>query len=175
MKPNMGKGDKGKTDVFGRKLSKSSKLIGLIGMIDELNSIIGMARSLNKHDDLDKIMKDIQDHLMNISSLLAGYKNIDIEYIDHKKLGSYINQLEKEITPINKFIFPNGTPEAAILHIARSFCRKVEREAFIISEEFDIHPNILSYLNRLSDVLFTMARVENKRNKKDDEFWSPKT
>ena len=179
MKPNIGSGDKGKTKILGCELDKTSKLIGLIGQLDELNSFIGFSRSLLEHRrysefrDLDEVMGKIQSHIFLISSELVGAsikKKIDDNEV--KWLEKIIIELEKEIEPINNFIYPTGSVPSSSIQVARAICRRVEREAFNFSKRKRIvRREILAYLNRLSDVLFVMARVINKRMKIQEEVW----
>jgi cob(I)alamin adenosyltransferase len=178
MKPNIGVGDTGKTKILGCNLDKTSPLIGLIGYLDELNSFIGFSRSLLESEkklefkDLNETMKEIQNHIFLISSELARANlKTKISKKEVKWLESVIGKLEKEIEPINHFIYPTGSVSSSSLHIARAFCRRVERFAFKVSKREKIREEILSYLNRLSDVLFTIARVVNRRMKIKEEIW----
>lgn len=181
MKPNIGAGDTGKTKILGCSLDKTSPLIGLIGYLDELNSFIGFSRSLLdsrknlEFKDLDETMKEVQNHIFLISSELAGANlKTKIGKKEVEWLESVIVKLEKEIEPINHFIYPTGSIPSSSLHIARAFCRRVERFAFKVSKKEKVREEILSYLNRLSDVLFTLARVINKRMKIEEEPWKMK-
>jgi len=179
MKPKIGYGDKGKTRILGRELDKTSPLISLIGSLDELNSFVGFSRSLiyfneySKLRDLDEIMKEIQTHIFLISSELVGAKlKSKITKKEIEWLENVIDKLEKEIKPITSFIYPGGSVPASSLQIARAVCRRVERKAFKFSKkERIIRSEILAYLNRLSDLLFTLARVVNKRLNFSEEFW----
>jgi len=179
MKPKIGSGDKGKTKILGCELDKTSSLVGLIGQLDELNSFIGFSRSLLKFEghsefrDLDEIMKKIQSHIFLMSSELIGASlKKKIGEREVKWLEDVINELEKEVEPISNFIYPTGSVPSSSLQVARAICRRVEREAFKFSKRQRIVRNeVLSYLNRLSDVLFVMARVINKRMKVSEEIW----
>jgi len=179
MKSNIGSGDEGRTKVFGYELDKTSQLIDLIGQLDELNSFIGFSRSLlefrrySEFRDLDEIMKKIQSHIFLISSELAGAPlKKKIEDSEVKWLESVISELEKEVEPLSNFIYPTGSIPSSSLQVARAICRRVEREAFKFSKRRRIvRSEILSYLNRLSDVLFLIARVINKRMKVSEEIW----
>ncbi len=179
MKPKIGHGDKGRTSIIGCNLSKTSPLVSLIGSLDELNSFIGFSRSLlysnedSRFRDLDGIMKEIQTHIFLISSELVGAKlksritKKEVEWIEN-----VIDKLEKEIKPITCFVYPSGSVPASSLQVARAVCRRVERKAFKFSKrERIIRSEILAYLNRLSDLLFTLARVVNNRLNFDEEFW----
>jgi len=179
MKPKIGSGDKGKTKILGCELDKTSSLVGLIGQLDELNSFIGFSRSLLKFEghsefrDLDEIMKKIQSHIFLIGSELIGaFIKKKISESEVKWLEDVINELEKEVEPISNFIYPTGSVPSSSLQVARAICRRVEREAFKFSKRQRIVRNeVLSYLNRLSDVLFIIARVINKRMKVSEEIW----
>jgi ATP:cob(I)alamin adenosyltransferase len=177
MKQNVGAGDTGKTRVCECCMDKTSPIVALIGYLDELNSLIGFSRSLlnvekGKLKDLDKILKEIQSHIFLISSELAGAKlKIKIGKREVEWLEKVISKLEEELEPISHFVYLNGSIPAASLHVARAVCRKVERIAFRVSKKENVRNEILSYLNRLSDVLFTVARVANKRMNVKEEFW----
>jgi len=180
MKPNMGAGDEGQTNIIGCCLDKTSPIISILGHLDELNSYIGFSRSLLakegeklKIDDLDKTMKEIQNHIFLISSELAGAKLKEI--IGEKEvkwLENIIRELESELEPISHFVYPSGSIASASLQVARAVCRRVEVNVFRFSKKEKIVRNeILSYLNRLSDVLFVLARVVNKRMGIKEELW----
>jgi cob(I)alamin adenosyltransferase len=179
MKKNIGAGDTGKTKILGCDLDKTSPLISLIGNLDELNSYIGFSRSLLNSEknsnlkDLDKILMRIQSDIFLISSELANAKlKKKITNEDVKWLESIIIKLEKELKPIKNFIYPTGNVSASSLQVARAICRRVEREAFKFSKRKRIiRSELLSYLNRLSDVLFTIARAINRRMKVKEEVW----
>ncbi|MDT7859092.1 MAG: cob(I)yrinic acid a,c-diamide adenosyltransferase [Candidatus Aenigmarchaeota archaeon] len=180
MKPNIGAGDKGKTNIIGCCLDKTSPIISLLGHLDELNSYIGFSRSLLARegeklniDDLDKIMKEIQSHIFLISSELAGAKLKEVVGEKEVKwLEDTIRKLEAELEPISHFVYTSGSMASASLQVARAVCRRVEIKVFRFSKKERIVRNeILSYLNRLSDVLFTLARVVNKRMGFKEELW----
>lgn len=174
MKGNIGRGDCGKTQIVGRCLDKASPLIGLLGLLDELNSLVGLSRSFleEKFKDLDEILEGIQSDIFLISSELAGAKlKKTIDGNDIKKLEEIILRLEKELKPIKNFIYPTGSKVSSLLHTSRAFCRRVEREAFLLSKKRKLRKDILSYLNRLSDVLFTIAMVANRRLNIEEKIW----
>lgn len=172
MKPGIGKGDSGKTRLFSRTIDKSSPIISLIGSLDYLNSLIGLARAFNKDRKIDNLLEKIQSDIFTIGSELAGSKKKHITKKSVKKLENFILKFEKQLPRLNRFIYPTGSKSAALLHVARSFCRKVESEAFSISKKEKISKNILSYLNRLSDLLFVLARIENKNESIPEKTWA---
>ncbi len=169
---NFGYGDEGKTRLIGCNLDKTSDVVALLGFLDELNSFIGFSRSLlnEKLKDVDENLKEIQNHIFLISSEIAGAKlEKKIEEKEVKWLEELIIKYENEVGEIHNFIYPTGSIQASSLHLARAICRNVERNAFLLKEK--LRKEILSYLNRLSDVLFVFARVSNKRLNFKEEIW----
>lgn len=154
-------GDKGKTGTFGgKRVSKSSKLISTIGVIDELNSYLGIIGGL----------VDVQRNLFTINSILSGAK-LDFTSNVTKKLEKEIDDMEGWLPVLQNFIIYGGNEKAAQLYYARAICRRAERSLVSISD--DKHPNTeqLKYLNRLSDYLFMLARLTNFNEKIKEENW----
>lgn len=150
-------GDKGLTSLFGgKRVPKSDSRVELYGSIDELNSWLGLFQ--------DKYLAVIQSDLFTIGSTLAGWQG-NVDFIDARvvQMEQWIDEMDKKLPPLSNFILPRGQ-----MNIARSVCRRVERLA--VREKAD--PRIIKYLNRLSDLLFTMARVINKRQKVKEKIWS---
>jgi len=149
-------GDKGETRVFDSKtkklvnISKSSDLINTIGTIDELNSILGVVGGYT----------DIQGDLFTINSILAGTK-LRFDKSKTTKLEKEINRIEKVLPVQKNFIYYEGDPKAALLFFARAVARRAERSLVSLSKINDINPQILTYINRLSDFLFIKAREIN--------------
>ena len=180
------KGDKGETDLIGgKRVSKSDPRIMAYGLIDELNSNIGLTISfLNSKNttlfpDLIDLLIKIQNDLFAIGSDLADpaypmENQYTISRTD-KKMASYlefaIDELDKELLPIKFFILPGGSIESSILHVTRSIARRTETAVAALSKSQTINPAILIYLNRLSDLLFVAARLANKRNGIEDVSW----
>ncbi len=177
MKPNIGSGDKGETSLIGKKVSKDECRVEAFGKIDELNSFIGLARAtIEKDKDIDSLLEKIQKDLFVIGSDLATVistkTNVPKISSDHVKfLENNISEFEKELKPLTKFILPTGNRTASLLHISRTICRSAERELVKLSKEEKINENIIPYVNRLSDLLFTLARVSNKRAGIEDKEW----
>lgn len=154
-------GDKGKTGTFGgKRISKSSRLIGAIGAIDELNSYLGIIGKLT----------EIQRNLFTINSILSGAK-LTLPKDATKKLEKEIDEMEGTMPVLANFIIYSGTPRATKLYYARALARRAER--MLVSVSDDRHPNLdkLAYLNRLSDYLFTLARFTNFMKKVKEEVW----
>lgn len=153
-------GDNGKTGTAsGKRVSKSSKLIQVIGAIDELNSFLGMTKGLSS----------IQRNLFTINSMLSG-ANLQLPKNAVKKLEREIDEMESKMPVLANFIIYSGTPRAVKLYYARALARRAERSLIklrIKNEEL----RILSYMNRLSDYLFTLARYTNFKKKVKEEVW----
>lgn len=156
-------GDKGSTGNFkGKRMSKSSKPVRTIGVIDELNSFLGMVGNLT----------EIQENLFIINSILAGSK-LRFSKTETKKLEKQIDKWEGELPVQTNFIFYGGTSRAALLFYARALCRRAERSLVSLGIERKAY-GILQYINRLSDYLFMLARHENFRAGIKEKFWKSK-
>ncbi len=184
-------GDDGTTGLFGgQRVLKNSIRIETFGAVDELNAALGTARTLNADAQLDSLLEDLQNQLFDLGADLATP-----EAIEGKAASSHISRVPKdsidalelsidiyeaELQPLRNFILPGGHPLAAALHTARVICRRAERfvvsleEAEIAEGHPPINPTILRYINRLSDLLFVLARVANSRNQIPDVLWSPR-
>jgi len=179
-------GDKGETGLIGgRRVSKSDLRIIAYGSIDELNSNIGLIISvLSKKNrdlffDLIDLLIKVQNDLFIIGSDLADPTAI-LENEAHtprvaENMASYLEQIidkfEVELSPIKFFILPGGSVESSVVHISRSVARRAETAVAALSKGQTINPAILIYLNRLSDLLFVVARLVNKRMGVDDIPW----
>jgi len=152
-------GDKGKTFLFdGKKVSKNSPICEALGSLDEVNSWLGIIGGL----------KETQKDLMIISSILAGAK-LNFPISKTKNLERKIDRLERILPKLKGFIIPQG--KNAKLHFARALIRRAERAAIALSEVEGLSLNILEYLNRLSDYVFTLARHSNFKEKKKEKVW----
>jgi len=177
-------GDKGDTGLIdGSRILKSDLRIMAYGEVDEANSHIGLTISKIKgnliFDDLEKILLEIQHDLFVLGAELANPQNTKDDKMLLKKemitnIESYIDKLESELAPISYFILPGGTVESSLLHICRTVVRRAERTAVALSREQKINQDILMYLNRLSDLLFVLARVTNNRQNCNDIPWKLK-
>ncbi len=168
MKPNIGSGDKGDTGLYGAgRVGKGNLRVECYGDVDELNSFIGLARAElgNRFQDIDSILFEIQNKLFTLGADLASpnaskirLSKEDVEFVENT-----INELEKELTSLGKFILPGGTKASALLHVARTVCRRVERGIASLSKAENVGEFTIPFANRLSDLFFTLARVANKR------------
>lgn len=169
-----GKGDDGTTKFFGsekKRVSKSSPVAEALGNIDELNSFLGLLKvkaGETKFQILDKsfasIVEDIQENLFTISAHIAGAdKSINESKV--KEIEEIIAECEKELSPIKTFSIAGGTELSTLFDFARTLARRAERRVVVVSEESgNIAPEVLKYLNRLSSILFALARLTNHRS-----------
>lgn len=179
MKPNIGQGDKGTTLLFGgTKVDKDNFQVEAYGNIDELNSNVGLIRSFNENKELDSVLETIQNNLFTIGSQLASSnENLHIPKIkieDVKSLEKNILEFEKDLPELRKFILPTGTKLASMFHVARTICRRCERNMVTLSKQKQLDGNCIAYVNRLSDLFFTLARYVNMKDGKEEKEWSPK-
>ncbi len=172
------KGDKGETHLFGGQIvPKSDQRLKAYGTVDELNSVLGIAILECKSEEHKKILICIQSELFCIGADLATpseISNVKINRIDEtyvKRLESFIDKLDEKLPELKNFILPGGTKGAAYLHLARTICRRAEREVVALMKDVEINPQIEVYLNRLSDLLFVIARSENYFTGVEDTKW----
>ncbi len=170
------RGDRGKTNIFKGKAGdrvivlKDSVTIEVLGSIDELNSVIGVAIAFSNFPEITSHLKEVQRNLLVIGAIIAGSK-IDFPVTIAKKLEKIIDKLEGKLKQLSSFILPGGTVFASQLHLARSVARRTERVIVSLSNQKKINPQILVYMNRLSDFLFVMARYVNFEAKIGEELW----
>ena len=166
------KGDKGKSRVFDSNdlIFKDGQIFATIGTIDELNSVLGVCKSFFSNKQTVKMLEQIQSNLFTIGSILAGAK-IKLQRDQVTKLEREIDRMEGTLPVLANFILPGGTKAAGFLHLARSIARRAEREVVEYSRRKQVDPEILVYLNRLSDFLFMLARLENFKRKVTATIW----
>lgn len=156
-----GRGDKGNTDLAsGERVSKSSERIEAYGTIDELNSLVGYVRSKSERKAED--LEEIQNELHILQAELAD-REPDIKVSDQnvQRLEDRCDEITEEVPPLQDFILAGGTEIAALLHNARSVARRAERKIVVLEKKEEVRDPLLSYINRLSDFFFLMARHEN--------------
>ncbi len=169
------KGDRGETTLFNSKTSekvlvpKDSLRINAIGAIDEVNSYLGTI-SFDKEPWLKKIIEKLQEEFFTIGSMLAG-ANLRFYSTKTKHLEKQIDRMQKKLPAIKHFILPGGTLIGAQLCFARALVRKAERAVVALNKKEEIKPQILIYLNRLSDFLFVLARTVNKSRGVKEKYW----
>ena len=175
-------GDKGDTGLFGGpRVSKDSPRIEAYGCVDELNSYIGLARSFADEKDIDQILRRVQDDLFALGADLAtplkakvAKKIPRITREDTNRLEAMTDRFDKELQPLKTFILPTGSRFATHLQVARALCRRAERRVVTLSKKETINGEILPYVNRLSSLLFVLARVVNRRSGNIEIPWSVK-
>lgn len=169
-----GAGDSGKTSRFGcgERISKSSAIAEALGSVDEINSFLGLCKTkagdaggdfLVAEKPLAGLISDIQNNLFVIQAELGGYSKLKIQNEKVKKLEDYINWIESALPPVKTFFVAGGTELSALLDYARALARGAERRAVSASElsPENFNPEILAYLNRLSSILYALARLAN--------------
>lgn len=174
-------GDDGSTSLFGgTRVQKNNIRINAYGTIDELNSIIGIAVSGDINDEIKFELENIQNVLFQIGSELASPENVKSNIIkrtseeDVKNLETLIDKFDEKLPPLKNFILPGGNNSAAQLHFARTVCRRAERIIVELKEFELVSKNVLIYVNRLSDLLFVLARYQNLSRSTAEIIWKPR-
>ncbi len=172
-------GDKGTTALFsGGRVSKTHLRVEAYGTVDELNSVLGVARAHQPATQMDEWLARIQHQLFNLGADLATPLDAKADWVVRMDaetvawLEETIDHMTEDLAPLRHFILPGGTLAAAQLHVARTVCRRAERLAVALTEHEPIGEHVLPYLNRLSDWLFVAARWENAQAGVDEDKWS---
>jgi cob(I)alamin adenosyltransferase len=173
-------GDGGESALFGGgRVRKDDPRLAAYGTLDELNALLGWFRSRNTEADLDDAARGAQEMLFALGAHLATPADARARAAlpalaprDVEALESVIDRLEHELPPLAAFLLPGGTENAALLHLARTVCRRAERAVVAVHAAHGIDPVILPYLNRLSDLLFVMARAANRRAGRTESTWT---
>jgi cob(I)alamin adenosyltransferase len=176
-------GDAGETGLFGGgRVRKDDRRVQAYGEVDETNAAIGFAAALDPADFETAALQTIQRDLFSIGAELASPTPAKLEKVLARSgapigsaevgaLEDLIDTHEGKLTPLKNFILPGGTPKAAALHMARTTCRRAERAVVTLAAGEPINPSIIHYLNRLSDLLFVLARTVNARAGRPDITW----
>ncbi|MES2855501.1 MAG: cob(I)yrinic acid a,c-diamide adenosyltransferase [Bdellovibrionota bacterium] len=183
-------GDKGKTSLIGgTRVSKSDSRLNAYGTVDELNSFLGalsaeLERELKSGATLSTLqneLREIQSDLFNVGSrlacedleLLKKLPTVEATHIEHFE--KRMDEMSAKLTPLKNFILPGGTPAAAAAHIARTVCRRAERDCVALQEAGEtIEPEVIRYVNRLSDYLFVLARYICATAGRPEVLWAPR-
>lgn len=174
------RGDGGETELFGgERVPKDHQRVEAYGAVDELNAALGVALAASAQGDLGETGRRVQADLFDLGGYLAspdarkrassGVREPSDE--DVASLERCIDALERELEPLRRFVLPGGTAAGAAFHAARTACRRAERRAVALHRSEPLAEPALRYLNRLSDLLFVMARVENRRAGVADVEW----
>ncbi|MCL6527575.1 MAG: cob(I)yrinic acid a,c-diamide adenosyltransferase [Thermaceae bacterium] len=174
-------GDAGETGLYGAdRVAKDHPRVEAYGTVDEANSAIGMVRSAlaAAHPDIQADLEYLQNALFDLGADLATrlgsrYERnlVRLDAADVERLEALIDRYQEEAPAFTGFIHPGGHPAAAALHLARTIARRAERRTVALAHQEAINPEVVRYLNRLSDLLFTLARVVNKREGYSEEGW----
>ncbi|HEX6066106.1 MAG TPA: cob(I)yrinic acid a,c-diamide adenosyltransferase [Longimicrobiales bacterium] len=174
-------GDEGKTGLFGGgRVSKANRRVNAYGEVDELNAVIGWVIAESDHDALKERLTFLQSDLFSIGAHLAtpdgARTHVHLPALPEARIGemeSWIDEAETSLPELKAFILPGGSRSAAALHVARTVCRRAERAVVDLEAHESVNPGILVYLNRLSDLLFVLARAENARAGVAEPKWQP--
>ncbi len=174
-------GDTGDTGLFGGgRVPKDDPRVEAYGDVDELNAVIGMARAVELMPRVDELLVPVQRDLFAIGALLATpdrekmAQHLPKARIDERRIAELeqaIDDAESELEPLRAFILPGGTPKAAALHVARTVCRRAERHVVRLQHAVELPALAVIYLNRLSDLLVTLARLANRRAGAGEVTW----
>lgn len=174
-------GDEGITGLFGGgRVEKDHPRVAAYGDVDELNSAIGVARATQPVHFFDDLLESIQRDLFSIGGHLAtpdpdkvreALAKADLSTDRVTVFERVIDDADRELPALRAFVLPAGTPKAAAMHLARTVCRRAERSVVHLAHHTDVHEFFIVYLNRLSDLLFTLARLANHRDGAGDVTW----
>jgi cob(I)alamin adenosyltransferase len=174
-------GDQGTTGLFGGgRVDKDHPRVEAYGDVDELNAALGLARAIELMPRIDEVLVPLQRDLFAIGALLATpdrdrmHEQLAKARVDEARIAELersIDDGERELEPLRAFILPGGTPKSAALHVARTVCRRAERRVVALRREVELPQLVVIYLNRLSDLLFVLARVANRRAGAGEVTW----
>ena len=174
-------GDEGSTGLFGGgRVQKDDPRVEAYGDVDELNAFIGLARAAGAMPRIDEVLVAVQRDLFAIGALLATpdrekmAQHLQKARIDEQRIAELeqaIDDADKDLEPLRAFILPGGSPKAAALHVARTVCRRAERHVVHLQHDVQLPPLAVIYLNRLSDLLFTLARLANHLSGAGEVTW----
>ena len=179
-------GDKGETSLYGgTRVSKAAARVESYGTLDELNAFIGLAKAEISDEKVLNQLQKIQFDLFTVGSeaatptdklILANGKNrLDLMISEEEisELEHWMDDLDAELEPLQFFILPSGGKAAASVHVCRTVCRRAERAMVYLNETEEVRPELIKYLNRLSDYLFILARYISKISGEKEDYWNP--
>ena len=179
-------GDKGETSLYGgTRVSKAAARVESYGTLDELNAFIGLAKAEISDEKVLSQLQKIQFDLFTVGSeaatptdklILANGKNrLDLMISEKEilELEHWMDDLDAELEPLQFFILPSGGKAAASIHVCRTVCRRAERAMVHLNETEEVRPELIKYLNRLSDYLFILARYISKISGEKEDYWNP--
>jgi cob(I)alamin adenosyltransferase len=172
-------GDAGQTGLFdGARVPKSDSRVDAYGEVDELNAWLGLVRAHRPESDLDAMLHSLQRDLFAVGAALADPRRKIAARVakavvtsdDVARLEGWIDGLEASLPPLRRFVLAGGAPAGALLHVARAVCRRAERRIVSLGAQA-VDPVVLAYVNRVSDLLFVMARTINARARAPEVEW----
>jgi cob(I)alamin adenosyltransferase len=174
-------GDRGETSLFaGGRVRKDSPRVEAYGTVDELNACLGMICAQLPDGEVLQCLRRIQIELFDLGADLAtpvtAVTRKDIPRAREEqtlRLEEWIDRYEEELPPLTRFILPSGSMAGATLHFARTVCRRAERQVVALEQTEQVNPELIRYLNRLSDLLFVLARLVNQRAQMPETTWDP--
>lgn len=174
-------GDRGQTGLFGGgRVAKDHPRVAAYGDVDELNSVLGVVRATEPREFCDPLLESIQKDLFAIGGHLATpdpdkvRTALEKAELSDERVALFertMDEADGELAPLKAFILPGGSPKAAALHLARTVCRRAERHVVHLASTDEVPDLFVTYLNRLSDLLFTLARLANHRAGIQDVTW----
>ena len=165
-------GDDGTTGLGdGSRVAKSSRRIEALGEVDELNAVLGLLASETADEDLRAVLAEIQHALFDLGGELCLPGAAVLGEAQVARLEALVEAYNADLPPLKEFILPGGCRAAALAHLARTVCRRAERSVVALAQDEALHAAPRRYLNRLSDLLFVLARVYNRRAGVPDELW----
>lgn len=175
-------GDDGRTGLFGgERVSKHDSRVDAYGSVDETNALLGVARAARLSPALDGILTRVQAELFVLGAELATpaahRPRLKLPLLDGAhvaQLEGEIDTLEADLPPLTSFVLPGGSPGSSALHHARTVCRRAERAVVSVQQSAELRAELIVYLNRLSDLLFVMARHQNQSDGVADVPWAPR-
>lgn len=167
-------GDQGTTGLGdGTRVDKDHPRVEACGAVDELNSALGVLLAEDLPQDVRAILTDIQHELFDLGGELSVPGRTKLTESPVTRLENILDQLNTELGPLKEFVLPGGTRAAALCHLARTICRRAERRVVTLGKTETVSPVVVKYLNRLSDLLFVIARMLNRRAGQSDVLWQP--
>ena len=175
-------GDEGETGLFGgKRVPKNDLRVAAYGTVDELNAVLGVARAAGAGAEIDAVLERLQHQLFDLGAELAtpGGASAAASHVGQvtservAELERDIDRFEDRLPPLRQFVLPGGAPAAARLHHARTVARRAEREIVSLASREPVNPELLKYVNRLSDLLFVLARAANQAAGRPDVVWAP--
>jgi cob(I)alamin adenosyltransferase len=173
-------GDGGNTGLLGGgRVRKSHERVVACGEVDELNALVGMAYAESSDDEIKEMLQEVQRDLLALGARLAALDADSLATSQKSNVGadeiamleSWIDRVEGGLPELHRFLLPGGARVGAVLHLARTVCRRAERSVVALADREDVQPELIAYLNRLSDLMFSLARKANAEAGTPEQEW----